>query len=130
MVPARDGIGFGVVVVTLTLLFPGSAAALSRTSVLQAGSTITLGAGLPQPLTGGLERSFTGACVTPFDPGNCILRYDLAELALIGGGEIVARLSFHAVAVPEPASSLLLAPSLGVLGAREFRRRRISGLRV
>ena len=44
--------------------------------------------------------------------------------------EVVASLSFHAVAVPEPASAVSLALVLGVLGACRSPRRRSSGLRV
>ena len=233
MARVRAGIGFGALLLTLTLLVPGSAAAVSQVYTLDTSSTITPTGGSPQPLTGEMELSFSGFCVVPFDINNCLLHYNFDALDLAGAGEsivlgsitpindgvpdvfplrdlaidypgapaiddfvlerqtlpqqqqmelrylerlldspdpnsapdavfggsalpeeiffdvdliekelrqilgdgggmfpstvstqVIANLSFHAVAVPEPASGVLLALGLGVLGARRSQRRR------
>ena len=61
-----------------------------------------------------------------------LIEKELRQILGDGGGmfpttvstQVIANLSFHAVAVPEPASGVLLALGLGVLGARRSQRRR------
>ncbi len=82
-------LSFGALILSLALLVPAGAGAISQRYVLAATSTITPTGGSAQLLTGQIEISFKGLCPVPFDLSTCLLRYDFDAIDLSGGGESI-----------------------------------------
>ena len=113
----------------LSLVNAGPAAATLVTEmryVVDPGSTITQGGGVPEPLGGEFLLRYIGLCTFPVSPTNCTQNYEVPEIRLQRvGGELERPASLQPLPGPfTPVFSELGIPMLGsaILGPIVFDR--------